>query len=61
MIPTYYLIDSCVIFTVDFNIFSPSIINLGPHSQCSLKEIPKFLQNLRLQYNILEMYFQLIF
>ena len=34
---------------------------LGPHSQYSLKEIPKFLQNLRLQYNILKMYFQLIF
>ena len=30
---------------------------LGPHSQCSLKEIPKFLQNFKLQYNILKMYF----
>ena len=35
--------------------------DLGPHSQYSLKEIPKFLQNFRLQYNIPKMYFQLIF
>ena len=31
--------------------------DLGPHLQCSLKEIPKFLQNLKLQNNILKIYF----
>ena len=36
-------------------------LDQGPHSQCSLKEIPKFLQNFRLQYNILTIYFQRIF
>ena len=33
----------------------------GPHSQSSLKKSPKFLQNFKLQNNILKMYFNQYF
>ena len=41
-------------------VFNIPVMAQRPHSQCSPKEIPKFLQNFRLQYNILKMYFQLV-
>jgi hypothetical protein len=36
-------------------------MTLVPHSQCSLREIPKFLQNLKLKYNKIKFKFLLIF